>query len=174
MKITFILTLLLLLSCTSPKNDSSFKGANAIETSSSADEGKLYKVTKVKDGDTIEILFDGVPTTVRLEHIDCPEKKQPYGMKAKQFTASAVFGKMVRVKHNGTRDRYNRLIGEIFLPDGTNLNKELVKEGLAWHFSKYSKDKSYAVLEQEARRKKIRLWSEKAIKPEDWRKGKRK
>ena len=118
--------------------------------------------------------MDGKEQTVRLAHIDCPEKKQPYGTKAKDMLSVLCFGKMVRLKGDGKRDRNGRLIAEILLPNGFNVNKTLVKAGLAWHFKKYSKDEIYAQLEIEARNKKVGLWKEKTpISPWNWRKMKK-
>ena len=60
---------------------------------------------------------------------------------------------------------------EVILDDGTNLNKELVKQGLAWHFKKYSEDFEYSELETEAKKNKIGIWSEEnPISPWEWRK----
>jgi len=132
------------------------------------------KVTGIKDGDTFEIMFGGKAETVRLAHVDCPEKSQPYGKKAKQFASDLCFGKEVIVIST-ERDRYNRLIGIVYLKDGTNVNKELVKAGLAWHYRQYSNDPSYSFLEAEARNGKKGLWVEKdAAAPWEWRKRKRK
>ncbi|MBS1572224.1 MAG: thermonuclease family protein [Bacteroidetes bacterium] len=131
------------------------------------------KVIKIKDGDTIEILLDGQPQTIRLAHIDCPEKKQPFGSKAKQFVSDKCFGKMVTVVIAGKPDRNGRWIAEIFI-NHQNINKELVRNGLAWHFKKYSKDSVYAELENIAREKKIGLWQDNnPIAPWEWRKSKR-
>ena len=75
------------------------------------------------------------------------------------------------MKSEGKKDRYNRIIAEIILQDDTNLNKELVKNGLAWHFKKYSDNQEYSELEISARDKKIGIWSEPNPKaPWDWRK----
>jgi endonuclease YncB( thermonuclease family) len=63
------------------------------------------------------------------------------------------------VIHNNEYDRYGRLIGEIILPDGKNLNQELIKSGLAIHYKKYSSSWSYAQLEIKARVKKIGIWA---------------
>lgn len=130
-----------------------------------------YKVIGIKDGDTVSLLIDGKEQTVRLAHIDCPEKKQPYGTRAKQMVSDLCFGKYVKVIGDGKLDRNKRLIAEIVLPNGININKTLVKNGLAWHFKKYSKDAKYAHLEIEARTKKAGLWKEKdPVAPWDWRK----
>lgn len=118
------------------------------------------KVVAVKDGDTYVLLISGREQTVRLAHIDCPEKKQHYGKEAKQFAIDLCFGKTVTLIHNNKYDRDRRLIAEIILPGGTNLNKELVRNGMAWHFKKYSRDTAYAQLETAARARKAGLWSE--------------
>lgn len=134
-----------------------------------------YRVIGVKDGDTIVLLVDGKPLTVRLNHIDCPEKKQDYGSKAKYFVSDRCFDKMITLKHNNKYDRYNRLLAEIILSNGDNLNKELVRNGLAWNYKKYSSDKDYNAIELKARQNKIGIWSyEDPIAPWDWRKKKKK
>ena len=51
----------------------------------------VANVIGVKDGDTVEVLYNEVPIVIRLEHIDCPEKKQAFGAKAKQFTSDFIF-----------------------------------------------------------------------------------
>jgi endonuclease YncB( thermonuclease family) len=51
-----------------------------------------------------------------------------------------------------------RTLGFVFVGD-VNVNKELLKQGLAWHYKQYNKDAELAALEQEARKKKIELWS---------------
>jgi micrococcal nuclease len=135
---------------------------------------QTYKVIGVKDGDTVSILMEGKEQTVRLAHIDCPEKKQPYGTKAKQVVSDLCFGQYVKLIGDGKMDRYKRLIAEIVLPNGININQKLVKNGLAWHFKKYSKDSKYAQLETEARTKKAGLWKEKdPIAPWAWRKARK-
>ncbi len=131
---------------------------------------KTYKVIGIKDGDTFVLLMNGKEQVVRLAHIDCPEKKQPFGNKAKQFASDACFGKRVTLVHNNKYDRNKRLIAEIILEDGRNFNKELVKNGLAWHFKRYSHSESYAILEAAARKKRIGLWADKdPIAPWNWR-----
>jgi micrococcal nuclease len=130
-----------------------------------------YKVVGVKDGDTFVILIDGNEQVVRFANIDCPEKKQPFGKKAKYFVSDMCFGKNIKLIHQNKYDRYKRLIAEIILEDGTNLNKKLVKQGLAWHFKKYSDDLEYSNLEIEAKNNRIGLWSEEnPIAPWEWRK----
>lgn len=131
------------------------------------------KVVGVKDGDTMVILFENKQYVVRLEHIDTPEKKQPFGQNAKQFASDFCFGKTVKIVGNGKRDRNGRLIAELFYKN-QNLGKELVRHGLAWHYKKYSKSSDYAALEKTARNKRIGLWQDKTqIAPWDFRKLKK-
>ena len=54
-------------------------------------------VVGVMDGDTIEVLRDHKRARIRLYGVDCPEKRQDFGDKAKRFTSDLVFGKTVRV-----------------------------------------------------------------------------
>ena len=132
-----------------------------------------YKVIGIKDGDTFVVLMDGEDQVVRLAHIDCPEKKQPFGARAKAFVSDQAFGRYVSLAHNNKYDRNHRLIAEVILSDGRNLNKELLKNGLAWHFKKYSHDTTYAVLENKARRARVGVWSDhNPIAPWEWRQSK--
>lgn len=110
------------------------------------------KVIGVKDGDTIEVLFEGKCETIRLLDIDCPEKKQAFGTRAKQFVSNICFGKDIKVVSNGKRDGYKRILGTVYIGD-IILNEELIKEGLAWHFKKYSKKQEYAVLKTQQGKK---------------------
>jgi micrococcal nuclease len=117
------------------------------------------KVVRVVDGDTIDVLKDGKALRIRLNGIDCPEKKQAFGAKAKEFTSNLIFRKTVVVKEKEI-DRYGRTIADIYLSDGTWVNKEVILKGFAWHYKRYSKDENLAAAEQTARRLKIGLWSD--------------
>lgn len=131
------------------------------------------KVTAIKDGDTIEVLYEGKPVKIRLAHVDTPEFGQPYGRNAKQFTSNFCYRKIVTVIQADKPDRYGRLIALINL-DGRVLNFELVHAGLAWHFKRYSKDEVYSAAEIEAKEKKFGLWSQpNPVAPWNWRDGQR-
>jgi len=129
------------------------------------------KVVGVSDGDTITVMHHGKGERIRLYGIDCPEKRQAFGKRAKQFTSSMVFGKHVSVKPI-TTDRYGRTIAWVYV-NGTCLNEELLRAGLAWHYKKYSTERHLAELENEARAAKTGLWSDPhATPPWDFRRGK--
>lgn len=132
------------------------------------------KVTGIKDGDTFEVLFDGIPEKVRLAEIDCPENSQPFGKAAKKYASDLCFGKIVTVTSNGKRDRYKRIVGTITTADGVNINRQLIKAGLAWHYKDYSDNVELSVLEEEAREQRNGLWADKdPIAPWEWRRQKR-
>lgn len=149
------------------------------ETSRESEDKKPPKefgaeVIGVKDGDTVEVLYKKQPIIIRLDHIDCPEKKQDYGNAAKQFVSDRIHGKKVIVLHNGKKDRWGRFIGVIQMQNGDILNKILVQNGLAMHYKQYSKDDSYDLLEKEAKNQKRGIWSRKdVVEPWNFRKLKR-
>lgn len=127
------------------------------------------KVIKVLDGDTIDILTQNQPVRIRLNGIDAPEKGMPHGQKAKEFVLDLAAQKVVTVNVSDT-DKYGRSIGDVTLPDGRNLNREIVKAGYAWWYRKYSKDASLGELEEEARKAKRGLWQDKEPQPPwEWR-----
>jgi endonuclease YncB( thermonuclease family) len=128
---------------------------------------------RVLDGDTIEVLHEGRGERVRLAHIDCPEKSQAFGQRAKQFTSELAFGREVTVLVLGF-DRNKRTIGEVRLLDGTSLNRELVQAGFAWWYRAYSHDQSFEDLERDAMAAKRGLWeSPHSIPPWQFRKSNR-
>jgi micrococcal nuclease len=94
---------------------------------------------------------------IRLAEIDCPEKAQPFGDKARRFTAELAAGKVVTVKVK-TVDRYGRTVAEVILPDGRSLNAEILKAGLAWWYRDYSTDEHLGALETEAKSARRGLW----------------
>lgn len=117
------------------------------------------QVVGVSDGDTLTVLCNGVPRRVRLEGIDCPEKRQAFGARARQFSAERAFGRTVTVVTSAT-DRYGRDVGVVILPGGRVLNRELVAGGLAWQYRKYSSDPILLGLEGQARASGTGLWSQ--------------
>lgn len=118
------------------------------------------KVISVKDGDTIEILYQGQPLKIRLYAIDAPEKDQDFGSKAKQFTSQLAFSKLVKADIKN-KDMYGRSVAEVFLPNGKSLNQELLKNGYAWHYKEYNKKEKLSELENTARDKRLGLWAGK-------------
>lgn len=131
------------------------------------------QVIKVADGDTITVLHgDNTQEKIRLYGIDCPEKSQPFGARARQYTSSLVFGKQVTMR-TINRDRYGRSVAWVYIGK-TNINAEIVKAGYAWNYRQYSNDPSLQQFENEARKAKRGLWADPhPVAPWDYRKGNR-
>ena len=116
------------------------------------------EVVAVKDGDTVVVLVDKTPVTIRLASIDAPEKNQPFGQQSKAALSSLVFGKTIRVV-TSRNDRYGRTIGTLY--DGeTNVNAEMIATGMAWHYTRFSSDVDLSMLECSARTNSLGLWSD--------------
>jgi len=171
------LILILLLFITFPTLGQQ-KAREKIKTTAQTLEKQTFtaKVIRIIDGDTMEVLYKGKPVRIRLAHIDCPEKRrsQPFGNAAKQALSDLCFGHQVGVSSDRC-DRYGRLIAVITNNKHQNINQEMVKQGMAWHFKKYSTDSVYAKLEQDARSNHIGLWKEAhPVAPWEWRKPNKK
>jgi micrococcal nuclease len=133
------------------------------------------KVIGVADGDTITVLHNGQPEKIRLWGIDCPEKNQDFGTKAKHITSILVFAKVVEVDPV-TTDRYGRTVAFVKVGD-TVVNEELVRQGLARVFTRYC-DRAicerWEHMEAEARAARRGLWCmPNAIPPWEFRRGRR-
>ena len=136
-----------------------------------ADEFK-GKVIAVTDGDSMIVMRDNVKEKVILFGVDCPEKGQDFGKEARDFTDSLVHGKIVSVKEKGT-DRYKRIIAQVYLPDGSDLNQQLVKKGLAWWSDKFApNDADLKRYHDDSKKNHIGLWAgPKPIAPWIYRNG---
>jgi endonuclease YncB( thermonuclease family) len=131
------------------------------------------KVVSVTDGDTVRVLdAANVQHKVRLNGIDAPERGQPFGTVARDRLAALVMGKAVKV-HDDGRDKWGRTLGRIEI-EGRDVNKQMVVDGLAWHYVRYSKDTRLAAAERDARAAKRGLWADKApVPPWEWRASER-
>lgn len=136
------------------------------------------KVVKVADGDTVTVLTQDMrQVKIRLYGVDCPEKKQAYGQRARQYTAGAVFGQDVQVEVM-SHDRYGRIVGIVWrnTADGQTVNAGLLSAGLAWVYPQFCKKpicQEWRGLEQVARQERMGLWADPhAVPPWQFRKRK--
>ena len=158
--ITRSLAFLLLITFVTPLSWASDRPAGVPE------EAKWVKVDRVVDGDTI-VLMD--KTRVRLHGIDTPERDQPYG---KQATGAldALIETKVFVEEKDT-DRYGRLVGVLYTPEGLNVNLEMVCSGHAWWYERYAPDSEpLESCQEEAQDAPKGLWeSADPMPPWEWR-----
>lgn len=139
-----------------------------------------FKVTKVFDGDTVQVQGRELEFRIRMVAIDAPEtggskkKGQPYSQKAKTVLRQLIEGKHVRLKQYGTGG-YNRILAEIF-SQGRNVNLMMIRQGLAevyrGRLPNHLDSGPYKKAEADARRRGAGMWSQgKAYKsPKTWRK----
>lgn len=136
---------------------------------------EFYKVAKVIDGDTINVVINGKTETIRLIGIDSPETVDPrkpvqcFGKEASDKAKEVLTGKNVSLEADSTqgeRDKYDRLLRFVFLEDGMNFNKLMVSEGYAHEYTyqsnpyKYQEDFKNA--EKAAMDDKKGLWADGA------------
>lgn len=95
-------------------------------------------VTKVVDGDTYDLFYNGKTSRVRIAHVDAPEMKQNYGAQAALIVKQLINWKLVQFDSTG-KDFYGRKVGNLLF-NGKRLDSILVRNGLAWYNAAYGKD----------------------------------
>ena len=103
---------------------------------------------------------------VRLESIDCPEKKQAFGNKAKQHLSDLVAGKTVTVHETG-QDFFKRTLAFVSVGN-VDVCAAMIRDGYAWEYDEYSLSETFGQLEQEARDAKRGLWGGSETPVEPW------
>jgi micrococcal nuclease len=129
-----------------------------------------YKVLYIYDGDTIQIDLGGKKEKIRFLGIDTPElhsdgsaKPDCYAKDAYNKLKQMIGGSCVKLKADklaGDRDKYGRLLRYVYLPNGTFLNYELLKQGYAFNYI-YSDNefkKQFSQTELEVKKLKLGLW----------------
>ncbi len=129
-----------------------------------------YAVTKVVDGDTIEVNMNGHLEKIRMIGIDTPETKKPnapvqcFGPEASEFAEQTLTGKSVRLEADSlsdNRDRYDRLLRYVYLQDGSLFEKLMISKGYAFAYVSFpfSKEAQLSTLQEQARANNIGLWA---------------
>lgn len=130
----------------------------------------LYTITHYVDGDTIAVNMNGSVETVRFIGVDTPETHKPntpvqcYGPQAAEYTRQRIsqFGK-VRLQADPldtNRDRYGRLLRYVYLPDGTLMEAETIKNGYGFAYTQFpfQKTTEFKTYEDQAKSAKKGLW----------------
>jgi len=133
---------------------------------------ELATVTRVIDGDTIEVTLSGKTESIRLYGIDAPEKKQAFGLAAKDFVEVMVGGKMVDILLVGGKDRYERPVA-IVMYGTQNLQEQLILAGYAWVYPQYCRKSfctAWSTLQGISAGNRVGLWAQPApVRPWEWR-----
>lgn len=130
----------------------------------------LYSVSHYVDGDTIAVDMNGTTEIIRFIGVDTPETHRPntpvqcYGPEAAAYTKEQIsrFGK-VRLQADPldtNRDRYGRLLRYVYLPDGTLMDEQLIKNGYGFAYLSFpfSKKADFAADQKAAQDSKVGLW----------------
>jgi endonuclease YncB( thermonuclease family) len=131
------------------------------------------RVVAIADGDTLTLLTpDRRQVKIRLHGVDAPERRQPWGNRARQALSDLAFQRTVRVEVQDV-DRYGRTVGRIYAGP-VDVNAEMVRRGLAWVYPRYNRDPALPLLEAEARAGRRGLWVDpRPVPPWDWRRQRR-
>lgn len=129
-----------------------------------------YTLSKVFDGDTVELQSATGRLKLRLTDIDAPERNQEYGQKSRRALIKLCKGDNIKISvaFNG-KDKYDRNLGRLQC-NQTDASLYLAQHGYAWHNEKYSNDAAIKAAVAKAREKRIGLWSsEDPLAPWVWR-----
>jgi micrococcal nuclease len=128
-------------------------------------------VVKVVDGDTVDVNLDGQEVRLRLIGINTPESVDPrrpvecFGREASDTAKELLSGQTVRLEADTSqddRDRYDRLLRYVWLPDGRMFNYEMVAQGYAYEYTyntPYKYQAEFKQAEQAAREGQAGLWA---------------
>lgn len=168
-----LLSLLLATSCFNTATKPEEKAVQQPPKSTGNKKTITGKVIGISDGDTFRVLTERNETVkVRLYGIDAPEKGQDYGTQSQQQLSSLIFSKPIRVEQKN-KDRYGRVVGIAFVDD-LNVNEEMLKSGMVWHYRQYDKNERWASMQRDAQAQKAGLWNKQSPTPPwEWRKEKR-
>ena len=122
-------------------------------------EYRVKAVTKVVDGDTIDVDIDlGFNITysqrVRLAGIDTPESRttnkleNALGLEVKEFLKEKLKGKtdiVIKTEKPDSSEKYGRILGHLMV-DGISLNQEMIDKGYAWGYLGETKIKDFEAL----------------------------
>lgn len=127
----------------------------------------VKKVTKVVDGDTIDVDIDlgfdiSFSSRVRLAGIDTPESRtadkfeKSLGLEAKAYLKHAIDGAqqvVIKTEKMDSSEKYGRILGWVFLDGATkSLNEMMIEDGYAWGYMGDTKVKDFAALAEKRKK----------------------
>ena len=148
-------------------------------------------IVGVSDGDTLTArcgtfgAYEQIK--VRLSGVDAPERRQPYGTRAKVALSALAFGRMATLDCPKT-DRYGRSVCAVWVtpasapggPQTVDAGLSMVTLGMAWWYRAYARDqkpkarRQYELAEREAQAERAGIWSDPgAVAPWEWRRARR-
>ena len=127
----------------------------------------VKKVTKVVDGDTIDVEIDlgfdiSFSSRVRLAGIDTPESRttdkmeKALGLEAKAYLKKQIESAktvVIKTEKMDSSEKYGRILGWVFL-DGSNIsmNEKMIEDGHAWGYLGDNKVKDFKALAEKRKK----------------------
>jgi micrococcal nuclease len=121
----------------------------------------VKKVSKVVDGDTIDVDIDlgfdiSFTSRVRLAGIDTPESRttdkmeKALGLESKAYLKSAIDSAktvVIKTEKMNSSEKFGRILGWVFL-DGSDksINHKMIEDGYAWGYMGETKIKDFDAL----------------------------
>lgn len=129
----------------------------------------LYTIDHFVDGDTIAVKMNGTTESIRMIGVDTPETHKPhtpvqcYGPAAAAYTKNLIGKNSVRLESDPkstNRDRYNRLLRYVYLPDGRLVQHELITNGYGFAYTQFpfTKSQDFVNAQDQARAANKGLW----------------
>ena len=128
---------------------------------------RVTEITKVLDGDTIDVIIDlgfdlAKSERVRIAGVDTPEKRtrnleeKALGIDATEWLKNKLEGAIdgddeltVRTELVGGVGKYGRLLGWLYIGDSDlSLNEQMITEGYAWTYDGGTKQKDFEQLRE--------------------------
>lgn len=130
----------------------------------------LYTVEEVSDGDTIIVNMNGRREIIRMIGVDTPETVHPdrpvecFGEAASEYSRKLLENKSVRLEAdplNTNRDRFDRLLRHVYLPDGGLASARIIEDGYGFSYTlfPFEKKEQFNFLEQKAKAAGKGLWA---------------
>jgi micrococcal nuclease len=123
----------------------------------------VKKVTKIVDGDTIDVDIDlgfdiSFTSRVRLAGIDTPESRtkdlaeKALGLEAKAYLKHAIDSAktvVIKTEKMNSSEKYGRILGWVYLDgDTVSVNDHMINDGHAWGYMGKTKVKDFNALKQ--------------------------
>ena len=128
---------------------------------------RVTEITKVLDGDTIDVTIDlgfdlSKKERVRIAGVDTPEKRtrdleeKELGVDATNWLKDKLEGAIagdddliIRTELVGGMGKYGRLLGWLYIGDSVlSLNEQMITEGYAWAYDGGTKQKNFEDLRE--------------------------
>lgn len=126
----------------------------------------LCLVVGVSDGDTLKARCNSQTLIIRVAEIDAPEKRQPFGEQSTEHLASLCLLNEALITPI-SRDRHGRTVARVVCQQ-QDASEAQLQQGMAWLYTRYSKDPTLIPIEEAAQKAGLGLWADPNPTPPWW------